>query len=261
MALLAVSFTALHVLVTVFDGYPLISLVYAVIPIHTAYTVLWLGVGAVSFDLLIAVLITSLVRARLGYKVWRAIHWLAYACWATGGGAHSRIGERPEGGACLDHRAHLGMYRRGGRGRHRADRLGRWSHPLAAKAPEVLPASWCARLILTRCRCRTSEPRATILTMPLTLILGPANSAKAGEVLGDYARAARRDALAGRPDRRGRRRLRPVQLAASGISLGRALTFAGLVEEIARRAGYERARPTHLQRERVIRRVIPPPCG
>jgi sulfoxide reductase heme-binding subunit YedZ len=83
VALLAVSFTALHVLVTVFDGYPLISLVYAVIPIHSAYSVLWLGVGAVSFDLLIAVLITSLVRARLGYGVWRAIHWLAYACWAT----------------------------------------------------------------------------------------------------------------------------------------------------------------------------------
>jgi predicted ferric reductase len=83
VALLAVSFTALHVLVTVFDGYPLISLLYAVIPIHSAYGVLWLGVGAVSFDLLIAVLITSLVRARLGYGVWRAIHWLAYACWAT----------------------------------------------------------------------------------------------------------------------------------------------------------------------------------
>jgi predicted ferric reductase len=83
VALLAVSFTTLHVLVTVFDGYPLISLVYAVIPIHSAYSVLWLGVGAVSFDLLIAVLITSLVRARLGYGVWRAIHWLAYACWAT----------------------------------------------------------------------------------------------------------------------------------------------------------------------------------
>jgi predicted ferric reductase len=83
VALLAVSFTTLHVLVTVFDGYPLISLVYAVIPIHSAYGVLWLGIGAVSFDLLIAVLITSLVRARLGYGLWRAIHWLAYGCWAT----------------------------------------------------------------------------------------------------------------------------------------------------------------------------------
>ena len=83
VALLAVCFTTLHVLVTVFDGYPLISLVYAVIPVHSAYTVVWLGVGAISFDLLIAVLVTSLIRARLGHGVWRAIHWLAYACWAT----------------------------------------------------------------------------------------------------------------------------------------------------------------------------------
>ena len=91
--------------------------------------------------------------------------------------------------------------------------------------------------------------------MPLTLVLGPANSAKAGEVLGAYARAARRDALlvvptaadAARYDR---------ELASAGISLGRALTFSGLVEEIARRVDHERARLTPLQRERVLRRVI-----
>ena len=43
--------------------------------------------------------------------------------------------------------------------------------------------------------------------MPLKLVLGPANSAKAGEVLGAYASAARRGAPAGRPDRRRRRAL------------------------------------------------------
>ncbi len=98
VALLAVSFTTLHVLVTVFDGYPLISLVYAVIPIHSAYGVLWLGIGAVSFDLLLAVLITSLVRARLGYGLWRAIHWLAYACWATAVGHTLGLGNDLEAG-------------------------------------------------------------------------------------------------------------------------------------------------------------------
>ena len=74
-------------------------------------------------------------------------------------------------------------------------------------------------------------------------------------MLGAYATAARRDALlvvptaadAAHYDR---------ELAAPGISLGRALTFAGLVDEIARRTGYERARLTPLQRERVIGRVI-----
>jgi hypothetical protein len=35
----------------------------------------------VAFDLLLALAITSVVRVRLGYRVWRAVHWTAYACW------------------------------------------------------------------------------------------------------------------------------------------------------------------------------------
>lgn len=92
--------------------------------------------------------------------------------------------------------------------------------------------------------------------MPLTLVLGPANSAKAGEVLGAYANAvARRDALlvvptsadAAHYDR---------ELAASGVILGRALTFEGLLAEIARRAGFVARRLTALQRERLLRGVL-----
>ncbi|HUB77020.1 MAG TPA: PD-(D/E)XK nuclease family protein [Solirubrobacteraceae bacterium] len=92
--------------------------------------------------------------------------------------------------------------------------------------------------------------------MPLTLVIGPANSAKAGEVLGAYAGAAARgDAVlvvptaadAAHYDR---------ELAAGGVVLGRALTFGGLCREIASRAGYVAARLSPLQRERVLRRVI-----
>jgi ATP-dependent helicase/DNAse subunit B len=91
--------------------------------------------------------------------------------------------------------------------------------------------------------------------MPLTLVLGPANSAKAGEVLGAYTLAATRDALlvvptaadVGYYER---------ELAAPGVTLGRTLTFAGLIDEIAARANFRRARLTPLQRDRVLRRVI-----
>lgn len=91
--------------------------------------------------------------------------------------------------------------------------------------------------------------------MPLTLVLGPANSAKAGEVLGAYSAAARRDALLVVPtgadavhyDR---------ELAARGVTLGRALTFDGLLVEIARRAGYERTRIGALRRELLILRAV-----
>ena len=80
-SLLAVVFLLIHIATSVLDSFAPISLADAVIPFAGAYRPLWLGLGAVSFDLLMAVLITSLVRHRLGHKSWRAVHWLAYAAW------------------------------------------------------------------------------------------------------------------------------------------------------------------------------------
>jgi DMSO/TMAO reductase YedYZ heme-binding membrane subunit len=37
--------------------------------------------GALAFDLLIAIVVTSLLRARLGFRTWRFVHWFAYAAW------------------------------------------------------------------------------------------------------------------------------------------------------------------------------------
>jgi DMSO/TMAO reductase YedYZ heme-binding membrane subunit len=42
---------------------------------------LWLGLGAIAFELLLAIVATSLLRKHLGARVWRAIHWLAYVSW------------------------------------------------------------------------------------------------------------------------------------------------------------------------------------
>src|SRR5207247_3696900 len=39
---------------------------------------------AVAFDLLLVVVVTSLVRRRIGARAWRAVHWTAYACWPPG---------------------------------------------------------------------------------------------------------------------------------------------------------------------------------
>jgi hypothetical protein len=91
--------------------------------------------------------------------------------------------------------------------------------------------------------------------MPLTLVLGPANAAKAGEVLGAYALAARGDALLVVPTAADVAHYER-ELAAPGVTLGRALTFSGLLDEIALRARYRRIRLTPLQRDRVLRRVI-----
>src|SRR3984885_14225149 len=91
--------------------------------------------------------------------------------------------------------------------------------------------------------------------MPLPLVLGPANSAKAGEVLGAFAAASARGAIlvvptaadAGYYTR---------ELAAEGALLGSVLTSSGLAREIAGRTGYAGRRLTALQRERVLERAL-----
>ncbi len=81
VSLLAMAFLAVHILTSVLDSFAPISLLDAFVPFAGSYRPLWLGLGALSFDLLLAVTITSLLRQRFGYGAWRAIHWLTYASW------------------------------------------------------------------------------------------------------------------------------------------------------------------------------------
>ena len=80
-SLLAVVFVAVHVLTAVADGYVPLTIVDAVVPFSSAYHPLWIGLGAISLDLLLAVVLTSLLRRRIGYRAWRLVHWTAYASW------------------------------------------------------------------------------------------------------------------------------------------------------------------------------------
>jgi Ferric reductase like transmembrane component len=97
LSLLVVAFVAVHVATAVLDPFAPIGWTAAVIPFSASYRPLWLGLGAVAFDLLLAVLVTSLLRARLGYRTWRSVHLLAYACWPValwhglGTGTDSRL--------------------------------------------------------------------------------------------------------------------------------------------------------------------------
>jgi sulfoxide reductase heme-binding subunit YedZ len=80
-SLLALVFLFVHIATAMLDGYAPIRLVDVVIPFGAAYRPLWLGLGAVGFDLMVAVAVTSVLRRRLGYGAWRATHWAAYASW------------------------------------------------------------------------------------------------------------------------------------------------------------------------------------
>jgi sulfoxide reductase heme-binding subunit YedZ len=81
VSLLAVLFLLIHILTSILDGFAHISLLDAVVPFAGSYRPFWLGLGAVALDLLLAVTITSVLRRQMGYRTWRAAHWLAYACW------------------------------------------------------------------------------------------------------------------------------------------------------------------------------------
>jgi sulfoxide reductase heme-binding subunit YedZ len=83
ISLLSVVFIVIHIAIAVIDGFAPIRWIDAVLAFRSAYRPIWLGLGAVAFDLLIAVAVTSLIRARLGHRVWRAVHWTSYALWGV----------------------------------------------------------------------------------------------------------------------------------------------------------------------------------
>jgi methionine sulfoxide reductase heme-binding subunit len=81
VSLLAISFLAVHIVTTVVDAVSPVRLVNAIVPFSGTYRPVGVGLGAVACDLLAALVVTSLLRLRIGHTVWRAVHWTAYACW------------------------------------------------------------------------------------------------------------------------------------------------------------------------------------
>src|SRR5580692_10840061 len=62
-SLLALAFTVAHVLTTVTDGFVHIPVQDAFIPFIGSYRPLWLSLGAIAFDLMLALTLTSLLRS------------------------------------------------------------------------------------------------------------------------------------------------------------------------------------------------------
>jgi len=81
ISLLVLGLLTVHVLTTVLDTFTHIGLVSVIIPFTSDYRGFWLGLGTVAFDLLLAVAVTSLLRDRLSYRTWHAVHLGSYACW------------------------------------------------------------------------------------------------------------------------------------------------------------------------------------
>jgi methionine sulfoxide reductase heme-binding subunit len=81
VSLLAVCFLGAHIATTIIDGFAPIGWLDAVVPFISAYRPIWLGLGAVAVDLMIAIVLTSLLRRRVGYRAWQVVHLTSWLAW------------------------------------------------------------------------------------------------------------------------------------------------------------------------------------
>ena len=84
LALMTLVFLALHIVTAIVDPFTNLGWAAAFIPFSSYYRTFWLGLGVISFELLLAIVATSLVRGFLGRGAWRLVHWLTYATWPVG---------------------------------------------------------------------------------------------------------------------------------------------------------------------------------
>jgi sulfoxide reductase heme-binding subunit YedZ len=58
-----------------------VNVASTVVPFVAGKSAFWVGLGAVSLDLTLALIVTSLLRSRISLRVWRGVHWAAYLSW------------------------------------------------------------------------------------------------------------------------------------------------------------------------------------
>jgi sulfoxide reductase heme-binding subunit YedZ len=80
-SLLAVAFLVVHVATLLFDPYAQLDVLALVVPFTAGAEPFWYGLGALALDLVLALVGTSLLRVRIGPRVWKGVHRLAYAAW------------------------------------------------------------------------------------------------------------------------------------------------------------------------------------
>ena len=81
LSLLVLVFLGIHILTSIIDPFAGIAVLNTVAPFTGSYRPVWLGLGVISMELLVALVITSLLRQRIGFTAWRVVHWAAYASW------------------------------------------------------------------------------------------------------------------------------------------------------------------------------------
>ncbi|MGA8992700.1 MAG: ferric reductase-like transmembrane domain-containing protein [Nocardioidaceae bacterium] len=80
-SLTAASLVVAHVVSLLFDPYAQLRLLDLALPFLAGFRPLWVGLGTAALDVLVLLVVTSLLRHRIGPRAFRAVHWSAYALW------------------------------------------------------------------------------------------------------------------------------------------------------------------------------------
>lgn len=83
VSIVAMVFLVLHITTTVVDSFAPTGWLSAIIPFASEYRRVGVAIGAVAFDLILAVWISSLLKVRMKNESWRLIHWFSWLAFAS----------------------------------------------------------------------------------------------------------------------------------------------------------------------------------
>lgn len=98
LSLLSLVLLVVHIGTALADTYVPIGWLSALVPFASPYRTLWVALGTLAFDLLLAIAVTSALRLRIGFRRWKTVHVLAYAAWplavfhGAGTGSDTKLG-------------------------------------------------------------------------------------------------------------------------------------------------------------------------
>jgi predicted ferric reductase len=78
ISIVAMIFLLIHVLTTIADSYVSTGVVSVIVPMTSQFKRVGVALGAVSFDLIVAVWLSSIMKARIENRSWRFIHWFSW---------------------------------------------------------------------------------------------------------------------------------------------------------------------------------------
>ncbi|MBV8087578.1 MAG: ferric reductase [Chloroflexi bacterium] len=79
VSLFSLLFVGLHVFILLADQYVTFSVAEVLVPFHSHYQPVWVGLGQIAFYLLLITTASFYVRGLIGWKAWRTMHYGTFA--------------------------------------------------------------------------------------------------------------------------------------------------------------------------------------